>query len=197
MGMTGAAVRLPDQFRRGRDTPMAATPTCCCCCCCLSTLLTSSVVLPMRVELLARQASSVPPARISTSKLLAGMAPVGSLALATLGGIVFGNIAVFLVAWPLAMAGALAWAYAPFGHALGSLKVTAVFAVAFAFEFLVGLYGLILTAGIGYVLIAGFGGHRVLRAHKRRLAEGQAAPRVIEGRPPPPVPRPPSGGGAL
>lgn len=72
-----------------------------------------------------------------------------------------------------------------------------MFAVAFAFEFLVGLYGLILTAGIGYVLIAGFGGHRVLRAHKRRLAEGQAAPRVIEGRPPPPVPRPPSAGGSL
>ncbi|HVF75263.1 MAG TPA: hypothetical protein VM938_09450 [Acidimicrobiales bacterium] len=194
MTPTGAAVRMPDQFRPSRDTPMAATPTCCCCCCCLSTVITASIVLPMRVELLARQAPSVAPARVTTSKTVAVAAPLGSFALSLLVVWRWGEPAAFTAVLLVATMASLAVVFAPFGSPLRSLKVTAVLAAAFVAEFTVGLVGILATAGIGYLAVAVFGAVVVVNFHRRQLAGTRPAFQAVDAPAPPPVPRPPSNG---
>lgn len=202
--MTDVLVRLPDQFRPSRDTPMAATPTCCsccCCCCCISTLITSSIVLPMRVELMARQSPSAPANRVGTSKMLAGLAPVAAVVMAIATARVSQDALFVLVASALAMAGMLALAFSPFGHAMRSVTATVAFVVAFVAEVFVGAFGILATAGIGYAIVAILAGIGVVRHHTRLLAGGDQGPGPGHGgarppgSPPPPLPRPPSSGG--
>lgn len=197
--MTDVLVRLPDQFRPSRDTPMAATPTCCsccCCCCCISTLITSSIVLPMRVELMAREAQSPPAAQVGTSKMLAGLAPVAAMVMGIGAARVSQDPLVVLGVAALAMVGMLAMAFAPFGHGIRAVTATVAFVIAFVVEIVVGAFGILATAGIGYAIVAILAGIGVVRYHTRLLGDGPgpgAGPRA-PGSPPPPVPKPPSGG---
>lgn len=200
--MTDVLVRLPDQFRPSRDTPMAATPTCCsccCCCCCVATLITSSIVLPMRVELLARESAvTVPAGRATWSKVLAGLAPVASFVLAIVAAQTIGNLTAFLLAFVLVLFGMVSAAYAPFGQSMRALPVVLAYIGAFGVEFIVGGFGILATAGIGYAIVALLAAIGVVRMHTRRLAVGTHSPgdpgagRRGPERPPPPLPRPPS-----
>jgi len=92
------------------------------------------------------------------------------------------------------MGGMLAAAYAPFGVAARAVPVAVVFVVAFVVEVFAGAFGILATAGIGYVVLGALAAVGVVRLHNRRLAQGQPMPSPVERRPPPPLPRPPSSG---
>ena len=201
--MTDRLVRMPDQFRPARDTPIAATPTCCCCCCCcLATMITASVVLPMRVEIMAHapDGTMIAADRVRSSKLIAGFAPFLSFAIGVGAGFAVKEIGPFGIGFPLILLLLLGVAFGPFGRGTTSIPTTLVFFVAFAVEFVVGLFGILATAGIGYLAFGIIGSWLVIRQNLQAVQRVRGGPQNFFGpeqwepRPntPPPLPRPPS-----
>jgi hypothetical protein len=184
-GTSGRLVRLPDPFRPSRSAPLAATPTCCCCCCCcVATLVTSSVVLPMRLELRARRGSPELSSRLRDSKIAVGVAPWLGLAVALGLAIALESLPVFVLVYIVGMYAALALTdRSPTRWRDASLP-TLVFGVVFAVEFVVGAVLILATAGIGYLIVGVLIPWLVIRAFGRRLKPplDSAAP------PPPPAP---------
>jgi len=136
--------------------------------------------------------------RASWSKVLAGLAPLASFLLAVLAAQVAGNLTSFLLVFVLVLFAMVAAAYAPFGYSMRAVPVVMAYVGAFGVEFIVGGFGILATAGIGYAIVALLAAIAVVRSHTRQLAEathGTADPgpaRQRRQRPPPPVPRPPS-----
>ena len=203
--MSGRLVRAPDQFRPSRDMPMAATPTCCCCCCCcIGTLVTSAVVLPMTVELLRRGAdpqvvAPVSEAQVRGAKAVVGLSPFLALAAALVVGGRFDNFSLSLACGLGVLFAAGAYAFGMFGRPALAVATTTVIGASFAVEVVVGFFGVLATAGIGYLVYVALLMTLVVRAFQRRLqgpgggpATGGGPPSSGYTPPPPPLPRPPS-----
>lgn len=151
----------------------------------------------MRVELMARQAPAVPRDRVTTSKMLAGLAPVVAVLVGIVAARASQDLTFVLVAVALSLVAVLGVAYAPFGQGVRSITTTVAFLAAFAVEVVVGAFGILATAGIGYAIVGILAGVGVVRFHTRQLHEGGGGPSgpaapQRPGSPPPPLPRPPS-----
>jgi len=202
--VTERLVRMPDQFRPARDTPMAATPTCCCCCCCcIATLITSSVVLPMRVELMSRgpDGQPMPADQVRASKWIAGGAPFLSFGLGIVLGVGTREIGPFGWGFPIIFVLLVVLAFAPLGRGVAAIPTTIVFFAAFAAEFVIGLFGVLSTGGLLYLAYGVIMSWLVIRGHRqavKRLREGTSPASFSppSWSPPtkdlPPLPRPPS-----
>ena len=173
-------VRVPDQFRPGRASAQAPTPTCCCCCCCcIATMVTSSVVLPMRVELAALrqpQEARPDPASVRAAKWLAGLAPWVALFATIAVGMTTRQVGGFLSPIAIVLLLLLMGAFAMVGRPAIGFLATVVFSVAFVLEVVVGVVGIFATAGIGYLVVGVAASWGAIAVNVRKLREARAGP---------------------
>lgn len=183
-------VRLPDQFRSTRRTPLAATPTCCCCCCCcLATVVGGVTSLPNHIEsetlqsVLGRPGQDprppIDPHRLRRARAWARGALPLTLATAIGAGMLFaGALDTGSLAAPLffgvtggALFFAMAMAHEPLPNRWFNATVgTLIFSILFAVEFFAGAMLVLATAGIGYLVFAPLAILAVTARSRRRLS---------------------------
>lgn len=166
----------------------------------------------MSVELMNRGPRAphppLPRDRVVASKWIIGMGPIVAFAAGLTAAIGWRNAWLGAIVAIVILLASAAYAYAPFGRGATSIVTAVAVAFAFAVEFVIGFFGLLFTAGVGYLAFAVLLPVLTTKAFQSRLARygsggpggpfgpglgsGGGPPPPPYAPPPPPLPRPPS-----